>query len=70
MPRIEEGHWKSIQALPHKAQRENALKFIKEYLPYTPKTLMPNGKLKELRGEHKGIWQFDIDRDYRILYTI
>lgn len=31
---------------------------------------MPNGALKELKGEHRGLWQFDIDRDYRIIYRI
>lgn len=28
------------------------------------------GKLKELKREHHGLYQYEIDRNYRILYTV
>lgn len=67
---ISEEHWKAIEALPHKSQQEDAIDFLMKYVPYTPKQRLANGDLKELKGEHKGFWQYDIDRDYRIIYKI
>lgn len=67
---LEDKHWKALEALPQPSQQEKAISFLTQYLPQTPKKLLPNGALKELHGEHKGIWQFDIDRSYRILYTV
>jgi len=63
-------HWAAIQALPHKSQQEDAIAFLMSYAPNTPKQLLPNGKLKRLHGEHRHLWQYDIDRSYRIIYSV
>lgn len=70
MPQLTDEHWATIQRLPRPAQRERAVDFLMKYVPHTPRQRMPNGALKELKGEHRGLWQFDIDRDYRIIYRI
>ncbi len=67
---LEPDQWKALQRLPRKSQRETALDFLENYLPHTPKTWRPDGKLKQLKGEHAGLWQFDIDRQYRIVYAV
>ena len=56
--------------MPHKSQQEDAIDFLMKYVAFTPKKRLPSGDLKELKGEHRGFWQYDIDRDYRIIYTI
>ena len=63
-------HWRAIERLPHHAQQVDAMDFLMTYVVYTPARHLPNGDLKELKGEHKGLWQYDIDRDYRIVYRI
>jgi mRNA-degrading endonuclease RelE of RelBE toxin-antitoxin system len=70
VPMLAQEHWEALKRLPNDSQREKATAFLFQYVLYTPRKRLPNGDLKELHGEHKGIWQFDIDPKYRILYTI
>jgi addiction module RelE/StbE family toxin len=67
---LTEEDWAAIQSLPREAQRADAIDFLMKYVPLTPKLRRADGKLKELKGEYRGYWQFDIDRQYRIIYTI
>lgn len=41
----------------------------RDHLQYTPTQRIP-GKLKELKGEYKGYYQFDISRSERVIYTV
>lgn len=70
MPQLTEEHWEAIQRLPHPAQRVDAVEFLMKYVSHTPRQRKANGSLKELKGEHRGLWQYDIDRQYRIIYRI
>jgi mRNA-degrading endonuclease YafQ of YafQ-DinJ toxin-antitoxin module len=63
-------HWDAIKALPHESQQEDAIEFLVTYAAHTPKRLRPDGKLKRLRGEYRNLWQYDIDRSYRIIYSV
>jgi Txe/YoeB family toxin of Txe-Axe toxin-antitoxin module len=67
---VEEKHWHALQRLPHESQRKNALGFLTDYVVYTPTKRLPNGSLRQLKGTQRGLWQFDIDRQYRIIYRV
>lgn len=67
---LTEDHWAAIEALPRESQREDALEFLMTYAPKTPKQLRPDHKLKRLHGAHRHLWQYDIDRSYRIIYSV
>jgi mRNA-degrading endonuclease RelE of RelBE toxin-antitoxin system len=43
--------------------------FITSHLASRPLERIP-GKVKELRGRYKGVMQFDIDANYRLLYRV
>ncbi len=67
---LEEEHWEALKRLPHESQQEKALQFLWGHAAHTPTVWLPSGAVKQLRGEHEGLWQFDIDRDYRIIYRV
>ena len=67
---ITEEQWQAIERLPRAAQREDVLDFLMTYVCYWPKRRRPDGQLKELKGEYKGLWQYDIDRAYRLIYSV
>lgn len=66
---IDDDIWASIAALPRESQRDNCLKFLWSHASHTPTLRIP-GKLKRLRGEHSDLFQYEIDQEYRLLYTV
>jgi len=44
--------------------------FITSHLASRPLERIPGKAVKELRGSYKGILQFDIDANYRLLYRV
>lgn len=68
-PMLDEKQWEQLKRLPHQHQQEDVLQFLWNHAAHTPTRAIP-GKLKELHGEHKGLWQFDIDQEYRVLYRV
>lgn len=53
----------------HQAAFIEATTFLAEYAPKTPKKMMPP-KLKELKGDYKGYYQFDFAGNHRLIYTV
>jgi phosphomannomutase len=50
-------------------RQRTARRFIESHLMMTPLERIP-GKVKELRGSYKGVLQFDIDANYRLLHRV
>lgn len=53
----------------HEAAFHEAMRLIAEYLPKSPLVMHPP-KLKELKGEWKGHYQFDLAGNHRLIYTV
>ncbi len=53
----------------HQAAFIEATTFLGEYAPKTPKKMHPP-RLKELRGDFKGHYQFDFAGNHRLIYTV
>jgi len=68
--KLEEKHWAQIAALPRESQQDRVTAFLMRYASHTPRLRMANGDLKELKGAYAGYWQYDIDRQYRLIYRI
>ncbi len=62
--------WRAIERLPRSAQRERVIAFLRDHLQHTPRKRRDSRDLKQLKGSHRDVWQFDIDRSYRLQYTI
>jgi mRNA-degrading endonuclease RelE of RelBE toxin-antitoxin system len=68
--RIERDARKAFQPGGMSPRRQRtARQFIASHLKTKPLERIP-GKVKELRGRYKGIMQFDIDDNYRLLYRV
>lgn len=68
--RIERGAKKALQPGGMSLRRQRtARRFIANHLRQRPLERIP-GKVKELRGRYKGVMQFDIDDNYRLLYRV
>lgn len=65
---VEDEAWEGLSSLSESAQ-EKVLVLWRDHLSRTPAKRIP-GKLKALKGEHKGFFQFDITRDQRMIYEI
>ena len=63
----EEGAWKGLYSLPESAQ-EKVFTVWRDHLCYTPTQRIP-GKLKRLRGEFSGYYQFEVTKDIRMIYA-
>ena len=50
-------------------RQRDAQGFIASHLTRNPLERIP-GKTKELRGKYKGVMQYDIDRNDRIMYRV
>jgi Txe/YoeB family toxin of Txe-Axe toxin-antitoxin module len=66
---LDERDWDSLRKLPRESQQNDAFEFLWGHASHTPTVRIP-GKLKRLKGEHSDLYQYDIDREYRILYTV
>jgi addiction module RelE/StbE family toxin len=67
---LDDKQWEQLQALPHESQRKRATAFLTGHASNTPTKRLPNGDLKQLVGEYKGYWQYDIGRKYRLIYRV
>lgn len=65
---VEDEAWEGLSSLPLSAQ-EKVTALWRDHTQYTPTKRIP-GKLKELRGVHKGLFQFDITKDKRMIYRV
>lgn len=50
-------------------RQRDAKGFIRDHLTQSPLERIP-GKVKELHGKYKGVMQYDIDQNYRIMYRV
>ena len=60
--------WKGLASLSESAQ-ERVTALWRDHLQHTPKLRIP-GKLKELKGEYKGYYQYDINQRDRMIYWV
>lgn len=65
---VEDEAWEGLSSLPESAQ-EKVTAFWRDHLQHRPTQRIP-GKLKELKGEYKGYYQFDISMNERMIYTV
>ena len=65
---VEEEAWAGLSSLPTSAQ-EKVTALWRDHLQHTPTQRIP-GKVKELRGEYKGFYQYDISRDARMIWRV
>jgi mRNA-degrading endonuclease RelE of RelBE toxin-antitoxin system len=65
---VEDEAWKGLSSLPQSAQ-EKVTALWRDHLSHTPTQRIP-GKLKALRGEYKGYYQFEITKDARMIYFV
>ena len=61
-------YFDELERLPPAAQEE-LTSFVAHYLTKQPTTIIPQliGKLKELKGDYKGFWQYDVG-EKRLIY--
>jgi mRNA-degrading endonuclease RelE of RelBE toxin-antitoxin system len=59
---------KGLASLSPAAQL-NVLEFMSGHMIRTPRQRMP-GKLKQLKGEYRAYYQYDIDRRNRLIYSV
>jgi mRNA-degrading endonuclease RelE of RelBE toxin-antitoxin system len=61
-------YWAELERLPS-ATQEEVTSFVANYLTKQPTTIIPQlaGKLKELKGDYKGYWQYDVG-EKRLIY--
>ena len=61
-------YWAELERLPP-ASQEELTSFVAHYLTTQPTSVIPQlaGKLKQLKGDYKGFWQYDIG-DKRLIY--
>ena len=64
----EEEVWGAIEGLPESCQ-DKIFSLWRDHLCKQPTQRIP-GKLKELKGRHKGYYQFDINDKDRMIYSV
>lgn len=57
---LEDEAWEGLKSLSESAQ-EKVTALNRDHLQHTPKLRIP-GKLKELKGDYKGYYQYDISK--------
>lgn len=65
---IDEDHWQQIESWGEQ-RLDKFLAFVRDHLSRTPTTPIP-GKLKQLRGEYRGHYQFSVDQQRRVIYRV
>jgi len=65
---VEDEAWTGLASLSKSAQ-EKVTALWRDHLQHTPKLRIP-GKLKELKGEYKGNYQYDISKSERMIYSV
>jgi Txe/YoeB family toxin of Txe-Axe toxin-antitoxin module len=66
--KYEDKVWGAIERLPESCQ-EKVLVLWRDHLRFQPTQTIP-GKLKQLKGRHKGYYQFDINDKDRMIYSV
>jgi len=66
--KIEDEVWGAIARLPEPFQ-DKIFCLFRDHLCQQPTQRIP-GKLKELKGRHKGFYQFDINDRDRMIYSV
>jgi Txe/YoeB family toxin of Txe-Axe toxin-antitoxin module len=66
--RIEDEVWGAIGRLPEPFQ-EKIFCLLRDHVCKQPTQTIP-GKLKQLKGRHKGYYQFDINDKDRMIYSV
>ena len=64
----EEEAWKGLSSLSEAGQ-EKVTALWRDHIQHTPKVRIP-GKLKELKGDYKGYYQYDITQKDRMIYGV
>lgn len=65
---LTDDHWEELRGWDD--HLVNALMaFIRDHASRTPTTRIP-GKLKQLKGAHRGYYQFRVDRQRRFIYRV
>ncbi len=65
---IEDAHWREFESWGER-RLDEVLAFLRDHVSRTPSTHVP-GKLKQLRGEYRGYYQFSVDRERRVIYRV
>lgn len=60
--------WREIEKLPESAQ-EKIFALWRDQLRHTPTKRIP-GKLKELKGEYKGLYQYEVTGSERMVFSV
>ena len=65
---VEERAWQALSCLPESAQ-DKVFALWRDHLSHTPTQRIP-GKLKQLRGDYRDYYQFEITKSQRMIYSV
>ena len=65
---IEDAHWNEFASWGER-RLDGVLAFLRDHVSHTPTARVP-GKLKQLRGEYRGLYQFSVDRQHKVIYRV
>lgn len=60
--------WDALAKMPE-GRADKVFRFWQGHLRHTPTRRIP-GIVKELKGEYKGAYQFDVSRELRMIYWV